>query len=271
MIPPTQDQALAFYRAALPTARLMDRDAEHRVLDADADAAWRAYGDDLPVAVRCDLVLRNFAMLYPAAFAPGPVFGLSGWYDDDPWGTGFERPPAHVVEGLFAVRSAPESAHDALDQALAAWGLAAGDPHLSAALSPSTCVIAAGARALAAVAHAFLRGERLSARTQIIVASARPAGRHILGLTCALQNEQGVPLLLDLSLRDEAAHGEAPSDRLARWADREKQRLNLTRARFLVVSPDADAGDIEAARALAAVLGADETISLEAAPRSLLS
>ncbi|WP_437580744.1 hypothetical protein [Sorangium sp. So ce887] len=44
---PTQDQALCFYRAALSTARLIDRENEHRVLDTDADAAWRAYGGDL--------------------------------------------------------------------------------------------------------------------------------------------------------------------------------------------------------------------------------
>ena len=48
----TQDQALSFYRAALSTARLIDRDNDHGVLDADADAAWRAYGSDLPAAVR---------------------------------------------------------------------------------------------------------------------------------------------------------------------------------------------------------------------------
>ena len=120
--------------------------------------------------IRCDLVLRNFAMLYPAAFAPGPVFGLSGWYDDDPWGVGFERPEPREVEAYFTPRTAPATPGEALDRALAAWGLPAGDPsdpRLSARLSPDTNVVVAGARALAAVAHTFLRGARLSARTQI--------------------------------------------------------------------------------------------------------
>ncbi|WP_437650496.1 hypothetical protein [Sorangium sp. So ce362] len=112
---PTQDQALCFYRAALSTARLIDRENEHWVLDTDADAAWRAYGGDLPPVVRCDLVLRNLAMLYPAAFAPGPVFSLSGWYDDDPWGVGFERPPARMVEGLFAIRATPANVKMTVD------------------------------------------------------------------------------------------------------------------------------------------------------------
>ncbi|WP_437872646.1 hypothetical protein [Sorangium sp. So ce363] len=116
---PTQDQAMCFYRAALSTARLIDRENEHRVLDADADAAWRAYGGDLPPVVRCDLVLRNLAMLYLAAFAPGPVFSLSGWYDDDPWGAGFERPPARMVEGLFAARATRLDREEALGAAAA--------------------------------------------------------------------------------------------------------------------------------------------------------
>lgn len=256
---PTEDQALSFYRAALSTARLIDWDSDHRVLDADADAAWRAYGGDLPAVVRCDLVLRNFAMLYPAAFAPGPVFGLAGWYDDDPWGAGFERPAALTVEALFAGRTAPATTADALDQALAVWGLAVGDPpdpRLSALFSPDTNVVVAGGRALAEVAHAFLRGVRLSARTQLFVVSDRPSSRHVLGLTCALLNDCGVPHLIDCRRRDD--------ETAQRWAEREKQRLGAARARFLVVSTDADPGELESARALAAALGAGETLSLGA-------
>ena len=36
---PTPNQALSFYRAALPAARLLGRDNEHYVLDADANLA----------------------------------------------------------------------------------------------------------------------------------------------------------------------------------------------------------------------------------------
>lgn len=172
---------MSFYRAALLAARFLDRDNDARVLDPDADAAWKAYGSDLPPVLRCDLVLRNFAMLYPAAFAPGPVFRLSGWYDDDPWGTGFERPPAKEVEAYFAQRPTPSaSAAAALELSLAAWSLAGSrdadvsadapvDPQLAARLSPSTKLLVVGARAVAEVARAFVRGERLVARTQVLV------------------------------------------------------------------------------------------------------
>ncbi|WP_437338606.1 hypothetical protein [Sorangium sp. So ce394] len=261
---PTQDQAMCFYRAALSTARLIDRENEHRVLDADADAAWRAYGGDLPPVVRCDLVLRNLAMLYPAAFAPGPVFSLSGWYDDDPWGAGFERPPARMVEGLFATRATPANAAEALDHALAAWGLlgsAGADgsgeavhPRLARGLSPSTNVVVAGSRAMAHVARAFLRGQRLSARTQVILVTDRPEARHALGIVCALLGEAGAPLLVSTR--------RGPDEPLARWAEREKQRLKVAQARLLVTSSDADPSEDEAARAIAAALGADEAIDL---------
>ncbi|MDC3958997.1 hypothetical protein [Polyangium jinanense] len=259
-VAPSQDQALCFYRAALTTARMLDHDSDARVLDADADAAWQAYGDDLPAVVRCDLVLRNFAMLYPAAFAPGPVFGLSGWYDDDPWGTGFERPPHKIVEGLFAGRNTPESPADALEQVLHSWGLAvdtrAAEEALRARISPSTHVLVSGGRAAAAVARVFLRGERLSMRSQGILVSADPAARQVLGVTCALGREAGVPLLADLRREPE----ETPSA----WATREKRRLNVARADLLVLSPDASTSERASAQALAAVLGAADVIDIAA-------
>ena len=86
--------------------------------------------------------------------------------------------------------------------------------------------------------------------------SDHPESRQVLGLTCALLRESGVPHLVDLRRRDgEAAEG---------WAEREKQRLGAARARFLIVSDDAGPGEMEAARALAAALGADETLSVDA-------
>jgi hypothetical protein len=258
---PTQDQALSFYRAALTTARLIDQDSDPRVLDADADAAWQAYGSEFPPVVRCDLVLRSFAMLYPAAFAPGPVFGLSGWYDDAPWGTGFERPERNTVERLFAQRAVPQSTTEALDISLREWGLAANtlaaEQTLAARISPKTIVIVSGGFAAAAVARVFLRGERLAVRSQVLLVSADPAARHALGIACALLREVGLPLLADLRRDD--------NESLNAWASRQKKgRLELNRADLLVLSPDASASEQEAAKALAAALGAAERLDVAA-------
>ena len=253
----TEDQALRFYRAALVTARSVDESSEPRTLDADADAAWRAYGADLPVAVRCDLVLRNFAILYPAAFAPGPVFGLPGWHEDDPWGTRFERPAPKVMESLFAMRAPPATASDALEQALAAWGIAGPAPapsRLVERLSSSTHLVVTGARAAAEVARAFVGGERLSVRAQVFLVSGKPEARHALGIACALLREQGAPSF--------ASPAREPEETWAAWADREKRRLGAAQARLLVTSRDAGADELDAARALAAALGAEDAIEI---------
>lgn len=258
---PTQEQAVCFYRAALTTARHLDRESDARVLDADADAAWHAYGGDLPVVVRCDLVLRNFAMLYPAAFAPGPVFGLSGWYDDEPWGTGFERPPHKAVESLFVSRNAPHDQADALELALRSWGVGAAtqaaEESLRTRISPSTNVIVAGALAAAATARVFLHGERLSVRAQVLLVSVDPAARQILGITCALRREAGVPQLANVP-RERS--DEPPAD----WASREKRTITMTRADLLVLSHDASPSEHAAAKALAAALGANDIIAIQA-------
>lgn len=257
---------MSFYRAALSAARFLDRDNDARVLDPDADAAWKAYGDDLQPVIRCDLVLRNFAMLYPAAFAPGPVFRLSGWYDDDPWGTGFERPPAKEVEAYFAQRPTPSAnAAAALELALVAWSLAGSrdadapapvDPQLASRLSPSTKLLVVGARAVAEVARAFVRGERLVARTQVIVVGDQPESRHVLAIACALLREAGLPMFAEPPL--------TADEPLTTWAAREAPRLGGVRTQLLVTSSDAAPRDLEAARALASALGVDETIEIAA-------
>ncbi len=258
---PTPEQALSFYRAALITARLVDQASDPHMLDRDADAAWRAYGDDLPAVVRCDLVLRNFAMLYPAAFAPGPVFGLSGWYDDNPWGSDFERPAPQKVEAIFAQRS-PSTPGEALDLALEAWGLAASckaapDARITERLTRATFVVVCGTRALSEIVRAFAADERLAIRAQVLLVSTAPAARQLLGMACALNREAGVPLLANL----QRAEGEAWSA----WADREKRRLGVAQARLFVVSADETEETRAAAAALATALGAADAIDVAGA------
>lgn len=260
-VDPTPGQALQFYRAALATARLLDQDSDSRVLDADADAAWRAFGGEFPPAVRCDLVLRNWAMLYPAAFAPGPVFNLAGWHDDAPWGTGFNRPERHTLDNLFlSQRHTPATNADALDAALREWGVNAdtttAELTLAPRISPQTVIIAAGQLATAALARIFLRDERLVLRSQVTLTTADPASRHILGITCALLRQARLPLFID-PRRD-------AKESLVDWVAREKRLLEVTRAEFLVMSPDVSASEREQAQALGAALGITDTIEIVA-------
>jgi hypothetical protein len=147
--------------------------------------------------IRIDLVLKNLAMLYPAAFAPGPVFQLPGWYDDDPWGVGFERPPRDELEALFRQREAPSDATTAIARAREIWGVASPAPASFAdRLTPSSQLLVAGAKAVAAVAAILNARPNHKVRSQVLLVSDSPAPRHLLGIASAFGREQGVPRML---------------------------------------------------------------------------
>ncbi len=250
--PPSHADATAFYKAALAAAQRLDAEATDKLFDDNADAAWRAYGSDLPVLMRLELVLKNLAALYPAAFAPGPVFDLSGWYDDDPWGTGFARPAKDELEALWRRRSAPESTDATLAAVADVWSLAspAQPADVVGKLAPSTNLIVAGPSAMASLASAFVREDNLQARSQLLLGSDRPAARHLLGITCALGREQGVPQMIA---------GTVDSPQKAADA------AGFHQAAFAVISADASAEERATAEALATALAVEQRIEVGAA------
>jgi hypothetical protein len=195
--PVDHEGAFAFYRAALPTAFFLDQErSTERLFDDDAGAAWRQYGADLPSVVRIDLALKNLAALYPAAFAPGPVFSLPGWYDDDPWGVGFARPPRDQLEALFRTTSPATTSSETLDHARVCWGIPPAPDALGARLTPALQVLVTGDRAMAAVAGAMNARAGVEVRSQVLLVSSSAAARHVLGLACALGHQQGVPRMV---------------------------------------------------------------------------
>jgi len=232
--------AFAFYRAALPTAFFLDREQRdgERLLDDEADAAWRQYGADLPGVVRIDLALKNLAALYPAAFAPGPVFSLPGWYDDDPWGVGFGRPPRDQLEALFRTRAPPSTSTEILDHARVCWGIPPAADPLGSRLSPALQILVAGDRAMAAVAAAMTARVGVEVRSQVLLVSSSAGARHLLGLACALGRQQGVPRMV-------SAVGDAKP------VIEQAKRDNWPVPTMLVVSSDGADDDLAGARALA--------------------
>ncbi len=193
-----QEGAFAFYRAALPTAFFLDREQRdgERLYDDEADAAWRQYGADLPGVVRIDLALKNLAALYPGAFAPGPVFSLPGWYDDDPWGVGFARPPRDQLEAVFRTQKPPATSTETFDRARVCWGIPPAADPLGSRLSPALQILVAGDRAMAAVGAAMTARAGVEVRSQVLLVSSSAGGRHLLGLACALGRQQGVPRMV---------------------------------------------------------------------------
>lgn len=224
-----EEQTRAFYRAALVAGLFLDGSGADRLFDADADAAWRTYGADLPVVVRFDLALRNLAMLYPAAFAPGPLFQLPGWYEDDPWGVGFVRPPRDELEAIFRSRGSAPSADDVLLQVAKHWGRSSTEA-TAAALTPTTQILVVGADAVLAVARALAVESACDVRSQVVLVSDGAGARHLLGIASALRRSSGMPRFLSSSLV--GAEGAVP-------------------ATVLVSSKDASAAELAAAMRLA--------------------
>jgi hypothetical protein len=195
----TPDNAVAFYRAALAAGIFLDQGSSDRAFDADADVAWRTYGADLPLVIRIDMALRNLAMLYPAAFAPGPLFQLPGWYEDDPWGVGFERPPRDELEALFRSRSPQNSPGDVLAHAAAIWGAESAGT-LSVRWTPTTQVLVAGPTAMVSVVSALAADAACDVRSQVVLVSDGACARHLLGIASALRRSSGMPRFLASSL-----------------------------------------------------------------------
>lgn len=232
----TREESIAFYKAALSTALLLEQDGPDRLLDKEADAAWRAYDDTIPSAIRFDLVLKNLAMLYPSAFAPGPVFELPGWYDDAPWGVGFVRPPRDELETLFRRREPPANLDAALARARDAWSVRApASSDFASRLTPMTQVLVCGASAMSAVASAFGARENHQVRTQVLLVSETPASRHLLGLASALGRQQGAPRVIAPVANAKAA----------------AESVGATPASLFVYSDDASANEKRSADALA--------------------
>ena len=234
-------QARAFYRSALVAGLFLDTVGPDRLFDADADVAWRTYGSDLPVVVRLDLALRNLAMLYPGAFAPGPLFQLPGWYDDDPWGVGFVRPPRDELEAMFRSRGLAPSADDVLLQVAGHWGCSS-PKAISAPLTPTTQLLVAGPTAMLAVAAAIGKDAACDVRSQVVLVSDGACARHLLGIASALRRSSGMPRFLSSSLagaesalpatvlvisKDASAAENAAATQLAdRWSIRATERFD---------------------------------------------
>jgi hypothetical protein len=238
-----RQESTAFYAAALSAASFLDAAGPERHFDADADAAWRAYGADLPLVARIDLALRNLAALYPAAFAPGPVFALPGWYDDDPWGSGFIRPPRDELEALFRNRAPLSSSAEVLARARSSWNLAVAHDPLGARLTSKLQVMACGAKAVAGVVDAMTNAVGVEVKSQLLMLGDEPGLRHLIGIACALGRQQRVPRFV--ASKDDVAV-------VAEQARRESWPVPTV----LVISGDADPQAAALSRALGARWGA---------------
>ncbi len=184
---PTAADREAFYAAALVGLRALDaRERVPRRFGPEADSRWGQFKGALGLGDRLDLLLRDGAVTWGAAFSPALVFGLFGLADDEPFGPDWpglsdDRARRMMVDG----NGAPD-----LVAAARALGIQPAPVEVPP-LSPSTRLVVAGGAAILAVADRFSRQPELSWSDQVVVVAENPAHRQLAGLAPAILGARG--------------------------------------------------------------------------------
>ena len=186
-------ECFRFYQAAVCGLYAIESGQERR-FGANADANWKAFKGELQEGDRINLMLRDVAAIYPAAFSPRVVFAISGLADDEPFGPDWPGITEADAVGLRG-KGAPSDINAVLVSTAALWNLKPiklPENSLSA-IGPATRLVASGAGALLSLAGRFSSDKTLDLVEQIIWVTDSPAERQLFGLAAALlQNNRPV-------------------------------------------------------------------------------
>lgn len=172
------DQRDAFYAAAVAGLRALDaRERVPRRFGSDADTRWTALRGALTDADRIDLLLRDAAVTWGAAFSPAEVFDLFGLAPDEPFGPDWRSLGGGPARRVFAEAGPPPSPVE-LARLL---GLQPRDVPLPT-ISAATRLAVAGASALVAVAQVFAEDASLSWSDQVLAVATEPTTRQLAAL-----------------------------------------------------------------------------------------
>ena len=183
----TVEQRSAFYSAAVLGLRALDaRETTARRFGPDAEARWAQFAGALSAADRLDILLRDAACTFGAAFSPAECFGLFGLAGDEPFGPDWDRIDSPSAKRLLSDMGDAVTL-DQVASALAVEAIPLGVPPLT----PSTKLIVAGGAAVVAVGKAFADNRALSWMDQVVVVAALPAFRQLAGLSAVLLGARG--------------------------------------------------------------------------------
>jgi hypothetical protein len=174
----TTQQRDAFYAAAAAGLRMLDsRERTPRRFGADADARWVAFRGGLSDADRIDVMLRDAAVTWGAAFSPAEAFNVFGIAQDEPFG-----PDWKPLGPLAAKRHLGQQVGST---GIGEMALLLGVPdHAVTApvVTPSTRLAVAGGAALVAIARIFAGRSELSWSDQVLAIASSPAHRQLAAL-----------------------------------------------------------------------------------------
>ena len=176
-----------FYAAALLGLRALDaRESTPRRFGADSEARWTQFAGALGPGDRIDILLRDAAGTWGAAFSPAECFGLFGLADDEPFGPDWAGIDDASAKRLLSEPVPPAS----LDNIAEQLGVATTSV-VVAPVTPSTKLIVAGAGAVLSVARTFADNRAFSWTDQVAVVSDVPATRQLAGLAAVLLGARG--------------------------------------------------------------------------------
>ncbi|NMO16000.1 hypothetical protein HPC49_04000 [Pyxidicoccus fallax] len=185
--PLTSQERTAFYSAAVVGLRALDaRERTARRFGADADARWTQFAGALGPGDRLDILLRDAAGTWGAAFSPSACFGFFGLADDEPFGPDWGGIDDHTAKRLLAEANGPPT----LDHVASALGVKSASVSVPPLTSATKLVIAGGA-ALVAVAKAFAEDRALSWTDQVVAVADNAAFRQLAGLAAVLLGARG--------------------------------------------------------------------------------
>jgi hypothetical protein len=225
---PTEQEKQSFYTTAVMGLRALDaRESVPRRFGPDAETRWAHFAGALGAGDRIDILLRDAAGTWGAAFSPADCFGLFGLADDEPFGPDWAGIDDHAGKRLLAESDAPATLERIAD------GLGVKAAHVQVPpLSPSTKLVVAGGAAIVAVARAFAENRVLSWTDQIVVIAEKAQWRQLAGLSAVVLNARGRTVLV----------------RPTADAERALRTAGFAHVDAAVVSPDAEPDSAALAR-----------------------
>lgn len=221
-----QDRS-AFYGAAVLGLRALDaHEPAARRFGADAEARWTQFAGALGAGDRLDILLRDAAGTWGAAFSPSECFGFFGLADDEPFGPDWGGIDDHTAKRLLAEPDAPAS----LEHIAYSLGVKVSVPVPQ--LTASTKLVVAGGTAVVSVAKAFSENTALSWTDQVVVLADKPAWRQLAGLAAVVLGARGRTVIV----------------RPGSYAEGALRSAGFAHLDAAVVSPDAEPEAAELAR-----------------------
>lgn len=185
--PLTTQARSAFYDAAVLGLRALDaRESTPRRFGSDAEERWKQFAGALGAGDRIDILLRDAAGTWGAAFSPSECFGFFGLADDEPFGPDWGGIDDHTAKRLLAELDPPAT----LEQIAAVLGAKAASVPVPP-VAPSTKLVVAGGTAIVSVAKAFAANKALSWTDQVVVVADKAAWRQLAGLAAVLLGARG--------------------------------------------------------------------------------